>query len=59
MKVFYFPEQVYTEAHCAFIRDTGIDPEVALVYCMKHWDFFVEVAFSYVERTPWPVMEVL
>ena len=57
MNLLYFPQNVYEEAHLAFLTETGIDPEDAYKYCTSHLDFFVEVAFSYVEKTPWPLME--
>ena len=53
----YFPETVYVAAHKKFVEDTGIDRQIAYEYCMEHIDFFVEVAFAYVEGSPWPEME--
>ncbi len=53
----YFPESVYALAHAQYVKETGIDPRIAYAYSMTHIDFFVEVAFSYVEGSPWPVME--
>ena len=58
MKDFYFPAEVYVNAHEAFLKQTTVDPAVAFDYCMKHQDFFVEVVFAYVEGEPFPTMEL-
>ena len=54
----YFPEIVYVAEHKKYVDETGINPIIAYEYSMRHIDFFVEVAFSYVEGSPWPVMEI-
>lgn len=53
----YFPESVYADALAKYLNETGIDPRLAYAYSITHIDFFVEVAFSYVEGSPWPMME--
>lgn len=58
MEVLYFPLHIYERAHQAYLIATGQDPAVVMKYCIENYDFFVEVAFSYVEGTPFPEMKV-
>lgn len=57
MDTLYFPKVVYEDAIMAFLKETGADPNIFTNYCRSHFDFFVEVAFSFVEGTEWPIME--
>lgn len=55
--MFYFPEEIYMMAHLEYIEMSGKSPEEMYRYCVKNQDFFVEVAFAYVEGTPYPKMK--
>lgn len=57
MEFYYFPEIVYRLAHLDYLEKSGKDVQEVYSYCMKNVDFFVEVAFSYVEGTPYPAMK--
>lgn len=57
MDFFYFPENIYRMAHLDYLEKTGKDVRDVHMYCMQNVDFFVEVAFSYVEGTPYPAMK--
>lgn len=53
----YFPKAIYILAHQAYLNETGKRPEDVMNYCLTDPEFFVEVAFSYVDRLPFPVMK--
>ena len=57
MDTYYFPEEIYRLAHLDYLEKTGKEVREVQAYCMKNVEFFVEVAFSYVEGTPYPVMK--
>ncbi len=57
LQEFYFPQNVYVAAHDAYLAHSGKPAHEVLAYCMSNTEFFVEVAFSYVEGTPFPEMK--
>jgi len=57
MKFFYFPESVYIEAHMDYLKKTGKNPYAVREYCKNNLEFFVEVAFSYIDGTSYPEMK--
>ena len=57
MEDFYFPKEIYILAHQDYVNTSGKDPNEVLEYCLKNTDFFVEVAFAFVDRLPYPVMK--
>lgn len=59
METFYFPEEIYFKAHMDYLKKTGKDLEELRAYCLKDQEFFVEVAFSYVDGEPYPKMKEL
>jgi phosphatidylserine decarboxylase len=57
MNDWYFPQDVHEAAHKNYIKKTGCTPEELREYCLKNIDFFFDVSFAYVERTPPPRMK--
>ena len=57
MEDFYLPKEVYIAAHQDYLNKTGKNPNQVLEYCLKNTDFFVEVAFSYIDGIPYPKMK--
>lgn len=57
MEFFYFPENIYRMAHMDYLEKSGKDVREVQSYCLRNVDFFIEVAFSYVEGTPYPEMK--
>lgn len=57
MKFLYFPAVVYIQAHQDYIQKTGQDPADVMEYCLRNPDFFVEVAFSFIDGLPYPKMK--
>ena len=57
MEIFYFPKEIYIRAHQDYVNTTGKDPNEVFQYCVNNVDFFVEVAFSFVDRLPYPAMK--
>ena len=52
----YFPKHIYEKAHAAFLKQSDVNIAETAKFCMEHQDFFVEVAFAYVEERPFPLM---
>lgn len=57
MDELYFPKSLYVEAHEAYLVDTGKDVNDVMEYCLRDNSFFIEIVFSYVDKTPWPLMK--
>jgi hypothetical protein len=57
METLYFPKEIYILAHQDYLIKTRKDPNVVLEYCLKNTEFFVEVAFSFVDGLPYPEMK--
>lgn len=57
LQTFYFPAEIYEAAHRDYLEKTGKDVMKVRDYCLKNVDFFVEVAFSYVDGLPYPEMK--
>lgn len=53
----YFPKAIYILAHQAYLNETGKNAEEVMNYCLTDPGFFVEVAFSYIDRLPFPLMK--
>jgi hypothetical protein len=59
MQCLYFPESIYLEAHADYIKKTGKTLEELHDYCVKNPNFFVDIAFAYVDKEPYPIMKEL
>lgn len=57
MKDWYFPQEVHEDAHKAYIRKTGTDPDELKKYCLANLEFFFDVTFAHIERLPPPKMK--
>ena len=57
MEELYFPKSIYILAHQAYLNETGKSPVEVMEYSLKDPGFFVEVAFAFVDRMPFPVMK--
>jgi len=57
MNDWYFPQKVHEDAHKAYIRKTGTDPDQLKKYCLADLDFFFDVTFAHIEKLPPPKMK--